>query len=171
MSDYDKYEDEMDRNKIIMLYHSNELLLGQEDNVLQIDKINKCDIKIIPLTKVGDYIRENEQQLSKEIHDGFPNIKNIDNINYENADLILLEIDGKVAGLAFMKFPDDSAVSNLFLHTVCIFKENRGKGYCRYFITAIVDYYRKYGSIELEVDRENIPAFMCYKKSGFIPGS
>jgi RimJ/RimL family protein N-acetyltransferase len=85
--------------------------------------------------------------------------------------ILLITPDGEVGGFSFMKFPSsmtfERAGNKLLLHTVCIYRKNRGKGYCVPFLKNIIDNYKEHSIIELDVDVNNDIARKCYKKAGF----
>lgn len=121
----------------------------------------------IPMNQVPTFIQRNEFFLSKEISDCFPSVKSIKHINTQQSDIVLLLVDNKMAGIAFIRYPNNKD-NTYYIHTVCIFKNYRGQGMCAPYISGIAKYYAKRGKVTLEVLYNNTIARKCYEKAGFI---
>ena len=98
--------------------------------------------------------------------DNYPESKNP--LTYFTESIWYIEKESKVIGFGILRFLTN--VPLLYIHTVCILKEERRKGYCKGLLKQII---KKCQNLTFVVDvrtekkNPNIPAINCYKKLGF----
>lgn len=96
----------------------------------------------------------------------YPESKNP--LTYFTERLWYIEKEAKVIGFGILRF--FTKVPLLYVHTVCILKEERRKGYCKRMITQIM---KSFPNVTITVDvrtentKPNTAAINCYKKLGF----
>ncbi len=143
---------------------------------------------------VNDLTEEEKIQVNKVCNSGFPKggilyseVKHdfISSMSNSNPLLSLLYIDGIIIGVCFADIEHKRVIKPLsheylYLHTIAIDSEHRGKGYCYQLVRNLITGKIRIGSIVKQlgklpmylhvcanIENPNESAIKCYKKNGF----
>ena len=136
----------------------------------------------------NDLTEKEYMEVNKVCNSGFPKEKPIDFISsLENPNplLSLLYIDGIIIGVCFADIKHKRVIKPLsheylYLHTIAIDSNHRGKGYCYHLVRNLIMGKIKIGSsvkqlgklpmylyICANIENPNTAGIKCYKKNGF----
>lgn len=133
--------------------------LFNDEVEIRLDNLSLQDLIDIHLACDHDFI----PKLSSRV-----NIKDYCKKLHDNARIISIHIDNKLAGVLAI-YCNDLIKKEAFISSVCISKEYRGKGLSHILITKALELVHKLGffTIKLEVGKNNLSAVSLYKKYGF----
>lgn len=133
--------------------------------------------KIYPLTKETEFTEEILRGINELMEVLSPGIKKVDSMRFEELiknplfELYLLELEGRIAGMASLHYMETLAKKSVWVEDVVVHPDHQGKGLGKKIMKHVVDEAKKKGvkHIDLTSNPKRTAANKLYQKLNFEP--
>jgi len=129
------------------------------------------------ICRLNELSYEEKQQVNQIINLGFNHPIEQDNLSFMSDYLIcIISVEHKIVGISMIEEKTKKVMKPLsreylFLNTISVHPDYRGRGYCNLIVKGIIKQYGKNKSMYLSVHttegKANENAIRCYQKNGF----